>query len=90
VNHIAGNSIKASPGHNPDLINIPKGKGFMTLQASVLSSPSPLNAIFDLLSPKASVQEVAVVVSVVSNQQEEQAAERQYLVSRINDLCDCV
>jgi len=62
----------------------------MTLQASVLSSPSPLNAIFDLLSPKASTQDISVAVSVVNNQQEQQAAERQNLVSRIDDLCDCV
>ncbi len=62
----------------------------MTLQASVLSRPSPLNAIFDLLSPKASSPDISVVVSVMNNQQEQQAAERQNLVNRIDDLCDCV
>jgi hypothetical protein len=90
VNYLAGHCIKALPGHNPDLLNIPKGKGFMTLQASVLSSPSALNAIFDLLSPKASTRDISAVATVANNQQEQQAAERQNLVSRIDDLCDCI
>jgi hypothetical protein len=86
VNYFAGGCIKAIPGHNPDLLNIPKGKGFMTLQASVLSSPSSLNAMFDLLSSQTPTQDIPSE----NSQQEEQAAERYYLVSRIDDLCDCV
>jgi hypothetical protein len=86
VNHLAGDCIKAIPGHNPDLLNIPKGKCFMTLQASVLSSPLPLNAMFDVLSSQTPTQDIPLV----NSQQEQQAAERYYLVSRIDDLCDCV
>lgn len=64
----------------------------MTTHASVLSSPSPLNTIFDLLSPKPAAQDIStvVVLSGVNNPQEQPTTEQQYLVSRIDDLCDCV
>jgi hypothetical protein len=59
----------------------------MTLQASVLSSQLPLEAIFDQQHPQAQILDFPLAPN---NDQELQAVARQHLVNRIDDLCDCV
>ena len=59
----------------------------MTLQATVVPNLTPLSPFFHLLSAQVPSQDAPVL----NNQLELQAAaERHHLVSRIDDLCDCV